>query len=106
MRALLGLAYRHDPRAFPRVRAALSRPSGDLWRLELVAAGALGDPRLHPLVLRHLDGWDEEDSLVTDAVRRLTDPAGPGADLSAASPSCIRQGLTGVPSLVGSRPGR
>ncbi len=33
--ALLGLAYRHDPRALPRVRTALSRPSGDGAQLNL-----------------------------------------------------------------------
>lgn len=90
--ALLGLAYRRDPRAAPRVRAALARESGDVWRLELVAAGALGDPRLHPFVLRHLDGWDEADSQTVDAVRRLTDPAGPGADLFRGVAGLYREG--------------
>jgi hypothetical protein len=79
--ALLGLAHRHDPRALPRVAAALSRPSGEVWRLELVAAGALSDPRLHELVLTHKDGWDDEDTLTVQAVRALTDPTGPGTDL-------------------------
>lgn len=79
--ALVGLAYRLDPRATPRVRDALSRPTGTVWRLELVAAGALGDPRLHPLVLQHLDGWEEENIRTVEAVRRLTDPAGVGAEL-------------------------
>ena len=79
--ALVGLAYRLDPRAAPRVRDALSRPTGTVWRLELIAAGALGDPQLHPLVLRHLDDWDEANSRTVEAVRRLTDPAGVGADL-------------------------
>ncbi|GAA3672156.1 hypothetical protein GCM10022237_34780 [Nocardioides ginsengisoli] len=79
--ALLGLAYRRDPRALPRVRAALSRPSGDLWRLELVAAAALGDPQLHELVLEHRDGWDEEDDRTAEVACRLTDPAGPGGDV-------------------------
>ena len=77
--ALVGLAFRHDDRARPRVRAALTRASGDVNRLELIAAGALGDPSLHPLVLRHLEGWD--DTIWVDAVRRLTNPHGPGADL-------------------------
>jgi hypothetical protein len=77
--ALVGLAYRQDPRALPRVRAALSRPSGDVWRLEMVAAGALSDTQLHDLVLRHQAGWD--DAGTADAVRRLTDPRGPGDDV-------------------------
>ncbi len=80
--ALVGLAYRRDPRALPRVRDALSRPSGALWRLELIAAGALSDPHLHDLVRRHEEGWaDPKDERTADVVRRLTDPAGPGADL-------------------------
>jgi hypothetical protein len=79
--ALVGLAYRGDPRALPRVRAALSRPDGDLYRLELVAAGALGDPTLHDLLFRHQDGWDEETTRVAAAALRVTDPAGPDDDV-------------------------
>ncbi|HWU22563.1 MAG TPA: HEAT repeat domain-containing protein [Nocardioides sp.] len=79
--ALVGLAFRHDPRALPRVHAALARPSGDLRQLELVAAGALGDPRLHELVQRHQDGWSAKGTRTASAVSRLTDPAGPGDDL-------------------------
>ncbi len=80
--ALLGLAYRRDPRALPRVREALSRPSGNLWRLEMIAAGALSDPQLHALVRRHQDGWTTaEDDRTADAVSRLTDPTGPGTEL-------------------------
>ncbi|MBO1753188.1 hypothetical protein J4G33_15380 [Actinotalea sp. BY-33] len=80
--ALVGLAYRRDPRALARVRDALSRPRGDVWRLEMVAAGALSDPQLHDLVQRHQDGWaTTEDTQTADAVRRLTDPTGPGPDL-------------------------
>jgi hypothetical protein len=80
--ALLGLAYRHDLRVLPRLRTALARPSGAVWRLELVAAGALGEPELHPLVLRHQSGWSSEEAGHTaDLSRRLTDPAGPGDDL-------------------------
>lgn len=79
--ALLGLAHRQDERALPRVRAALTRPDGSVWLLELLAAGALGDPSLHALVLGHLEGWDEDAAAQLDAVRRLTDPAGPGDDV-------------------------
>ena len=42
--ALVGLSYRRDSRALPRVRAALSRPSGDVWRLEMIAAGGVVGP--------------------------------------------------------------
>ena len=80
--ALVGLAFRHDDRTVPRVRAALSRTSGLVTRLELIAAGALGDPSFHPLVLRHLDGWDDDTTWV-DAVRRLTDPKVPARTCSA-----------------------
>ncbi|MFC8192581.1 hypothetical protein ACFUMH_13075 [Cellulomonas sp. NPDC057328] len=80
--ALVGLAYRQDPRAFPRVRDALSRPDGQVWTLEVVAAGALGDPRLHELVLRHVDGWGDVDAArPARAAARLTDPAWPDAEL-------------------------
>ncbi len=79
--ALVGLAYRRDPRALACVRAALSRPSGDVWRLELVAAGALSDPQLHELVLQHQSGWDDDGDSTAELVRRLTDPAGIGDDV-------------------------
>lgn len=79
--ALLGLAFRRDPRALPLVRAALSR-ADVVWRLELVAAGALSDPSLHDLVLRHRHGWGDQGAARTaDIACRLTDPAGPGEDV-------------------------
>jgi hypothetical protein len=78
--ALVGLEFRGDARVLVRVRDALSRPSGDVWRLELVAAGALSDPQLYELVLAHQAGWGDVDAAHTaDVVRRLTDPAGLGA---------------------------
>jgi hypothetical protein len=58
--AMCGLALRRDPRVLRYVRNALARSSGNLSRLELLSAGALGDPSLHKLVLRHLDGRDDE----------------------------------------------
>lgn len=77
--ALAGLASRRDPRVLARVQAALSRPGGDVWRLEMVAAGALSDPQLHHLVLRHQTGWGDVDAAETvKAVARLTDPSGAG----------------------------
>jgi HEAT repeats len=80
--ALVGLAYRRDPRARPRVQEALTRPSGDVWRLEMRAAGALSDPGLHDLALRHRHGWPTPETQRTaDIVCRLTDPAGPGDDI-------------------------
>ena len=79
--ALLGLAYRQDLRALPYVRDALALANGDVWMLELRAAGALGDPSLHPLVNQHLDGWNDPDAAVIDGVYRLTDPAGIGLDV-------------------------
>lgn len=81
--ALVGLAYRGDPRALPRVRAALSRPDRDLYQLELIAAGALADPTLHDLLSQHQDGWDGDTARIAEAARRLSDPAGPGEDLLA-----------------------
>ena len=79
--ALLGLAYRHDPRALSHIRDALTRTNGEVWILELRAAGALGEPTLHPVVAPHLDGWAEPEAAVVDAVYRLTDPDGVGADV-------------------------
>lgn len=96
--ALVGLAYRQDSRALPRVRSALSRPSGDLWRLEMVAAGALSDPRLHGLVLRHQSGWGDEDaSRTADVVRRLTDRAGAGDDVLDGVAELYRRRAHGLP---------
>lgn len=80
--ALVGLAYRRDARALPRVRDALTRETGDLYLLELVAAGALSDPQLHEIVLPHVSDWgDPESDRTGEAVRRLTSPDGPGDDV-------------------------
>lgn len=80
--ALLGLAYRHDVRALPRVMAALTREDGQVWMLELVAAGALSDPQLHEFVLPHVSEWgDSTSDRIGEVVRRLTDPDGPGDDV-------------------------
>jgi len=79
--ALVGLSLRRDQRALPYVRAELSRADGSVRRLAMVAAGALGDPTLHALTLRHQSGWDRAGQSVADCARRLTDPAGPGDDV-------------------------
>jgi hypothetical protein len=93
--ALVGLAYRNDPRALPAVREALSRPSDDIWRMELVAAGALSTPDLHDLVMLHQMGWDNDDT--ADLARRLTDPAGPGDDILDAAAELYRRRAHGEP---------
>ena len=97
--ALVGLAYRRDTRALPYVRAALSRPNGEIWRLELIAAGALSDPTLHDLVLQHQTGWDDDDAPqpTADLVRRLTDPAGPGDDVLHGVAELCRRRAHGLP---------
>jgi HEAT repeats len=95
--ALLGLAYRHDPRALSYVREALARPDGNVWMLELQAAGAFGDPSLHRLVAEHLEGWDESDAAVVDAVYRLTDPAGIGLDVLGGVGELYRRRAHGEP---------
>lgn len=96
--ALVGLAYRQDARALPRVRDALSRPSGDVWRLEMVAAGALCDQQLHELVLQHQLRWSTADAARTaDMVRRLTDPTGPGNDVLVGVAELCRRRAQGRP---------
>jgi HEAT repeat protein len=95
--ALVGLAYRRDPRALPRVRAALAR-LGTVWRLELVAAGALSDPDLHELVLRHRHGWnDPVGARTAEVVCRLTDPEGPGEDVVQGVAALYQRRARGVP---------
>ncbi|WP_421742096.1 HEAT repeat domain-containing protein [Cellulomonas sp.] len=80
--ALVGLALRRDQRALPYVRSGLSRADGSVHRLAMVAAGALGDPTLHALTLRHQSRWDDQaGESVADCARRLTDPTGPGEDV-------------------------
>jgi HEAT repeat protein len=88
--ALLGLAFRRDPRAEPRVRAALAR-RGPVWLVELQAAGALSDPGLHDLVLARQDGWDEGGARVAEMARRLTDPDGVGDDILTATAELYRR---------------
>jgi hypothetical protein len=79
------------------MRDALARPNGDVWILELRAAGALGDPSLHPLVAEHLEGWDESDAALVDAVYRLTDPAGIGLDVLSGVGELYRRRAHGEP---------
>jgi len=77
--ALLGLARRRDPRAWPAVRTALE---SDQVRLpEIQAAGALGDPSMHVLVRAQLAGWGPAAVRTVCAALRLTDPDGVGDDL-------------------------
>lgn len=88
--ALVGLAYRQDVRALPYVRAGLV--GDDVCRLVMVAAGALGDPELHELVLRHRTGWARpEDDRTADAACRLTDPLGPGEDVLQGAADMLRR---------------
>jgi hypothetical protein len=96
--ALVGLAYRRDVRALEAVRAALGRDHGQVWSLELEAAGALSDPGLHDLVLQHVDGWAYAGSMsMADAARRLTDPAGVGEDVVDAVAELYRRRAHGQP---------
>jgi HEAT repeat protein len=99
--ALVGLANRQDQRALPYVRAALS--GADVYRLALVAAGALGDPTQHPLVLRHLSGGAESvGEGAAECARRLTDPTGPGDDVIEGVAALVRlraHGLNGDAQL-------
>jgi HEAT repeat protein len=87
--ALAGLAHRRDPRALPVVIAALQ--THNPFSLEIQAAGALGDPQLHPLLEGHLTGWDRpEDARIAEAAWRLTDPDGLGDDLIAGLADAVR----------------
>jgi hypothetical protein len=76
----------------------LARADGSLHRLELEAAGALGDPSLHELVLLHQAGWDDDGdpAALATVVRRLTDPAGPGDDVTAGVAELHRRRSAGL----------
>ncbi|HEX6500837.1 MAG TPA: HEAT repeat domain-containing protein [Micromonosporaceae bacterium] len=77
--ALVGLARRRDSRVLP---VLLDRLADDnVLVLEVEAAGALGDARLYPLVLRHLADWSGDSADKVCAALRLTDPDGVGDDL-------------------------
>jgi hypothetical protein len=99
--ALAGLARRQDQRALPFIREALAGPTPS--RLEMEAAGSLGDPSLHALVLDHLDGWDDDGAPggLAEAVRRLTDPDGPGDDLFAGVADLYRARAAGSEETAG-----
>jgi hypothetical protein len=102
--ALVGLAVRHDGRALPYVRAELERGDGRVHRLAMIAAGALGDPALHPLTVRHQAGWDDEAGRsAAECARRLTDPSGPGDDVLGGVAALLRlraYGFDGGAQLV------
>lgn len=80
--ALVGSAYRRGPRTLPWVRDALSRACGNVWGLEVIAAGVLASPeaaRRGPTSPRRMEHREEERT--AHAVKRLTEPAGPGTDV-------------------------
>jgi hypothetical protein len=77
--AMLGLARRHDQRVLPVLRGCLAGENVSL--IELMAAGATGDPSLHPLVRAQLTGWPDQVVPKVCATLRLTDPDGLGTDL-------------------------
>ena len=78
--ATIGLAFRRDLRAVPRIRAELA--SDDVSLLYVRAAGALGDHSLHAGVVDWLGAWARDDqNLQVEAAARLTDPRGIGDDL-------------------------
>ena len=54
-------------------------------------------PQLHDLALRHQSGWNEADTRTADAVRRLTDPSGPGDDLLESVAELSRRRAHGQP---------
>jgi hypothetical protein len=62
----------------------------------MVAAGALGDPELHDLALRHRTGWSREDERTAEAVCRLTDPLGPGEDVLQGTATVLRRVSRGL----------
>jgi hypothetical protein len=96
--AMLGLAYRHDADVVEHVRVELNRPVGQVPVKAVIAAGVVGDPDLHPLVVRHVTSWkDSESRRTADAVRRLTDPAGPGEDLLDGMATLYRRRAHGQP---------
>jgi HEAT repeat protein len=101
--ALVGLAYRKDPRALEAVTAALQ--DDEIYLLELEAAAVLGDPSLHPLLAGHIDGWDSPDAARTaQAAWRLTDPAGLGQDLTTGLADAVRAIAAGERENLGDDP--
>lgn len=81
--ATVGLAYRGDNRVREYVIGALNGMYGPVTKLDMIAAGALGDENLHELVRQASLGWvdDGESPTLVELVERLTRPNGPGEDL-------------------------
>lgn len=70
--AIMGLATRHDARAFPALQRALSAES--VGTLEIEAAKVLADHRLHPLLVAIRESWPEQRALLDDAIAACAAP--------------------------------
>lgn len=73
--ALVGLALRGDSRILPALHAALAPGSGEIYTLEVKAAGELADPSLHPLLVEIATWWEDEGDL--HVVHRAVDRCDP-----------------------------
>jgi HEAT repeat protein len=65
--AMVGLARRGDRRMLSALREELA--SGSVGTLAVEAAGLIGDPQLHPLLVALLDWWDVDEGLLGEAIR-------------------------------------
>jgi hypothetical protein len=73
--ALLGLAVRHDETAYAQLLRLLDAPIQDIGNLTIEAAGALGDARLVPKLIRLREaGWHKQvDEPLPDTLERAID---------------------------------